>query len=139
MIRSEPSGTPDWSKSGTIEGLVRAAPSSEYSCMKYDPTSLSLEEEAKAEGERFGEEVEERRRKGARSRLGKKQRKRLEGEPDPKAQRNFTDPESRILKTGFGYEQGYNCQAGVDSAHQVVVAQDVVAEQNDNEELLPLP
>ena len=28
--------------------------------------------------------------------------------------------------------------AGVDSAHQVVVAQDVVAEQNDNEELLPL-
>jgi transposase len=32
-------------------------------------------------------------------------------EPEPKAQRNFTDPESRILKTKDGYIQGYNAQA----------------------------
>jgi transposase len=34
--------------------------------------------------------------------------------PDPKAQRNFTDPDSRILKTKDGYIQGYNAQAAVD-------------------------
>lgn len=33
------------------------------------------------------------------------------GEPDGKAQRNFTDPDSRILKTKDGYIQGYNAQA----------------------------
>ena len=37
-------------------------------------------------------------------------------EPDGKAQRNFTDPESRILKTKDGYIQGYNAQAAVDGA-----------------------
>jgi hypothetical protein len=31
--------------------------------------------------------------------------------PEPKAQRNFTDPESHILKTKDGYIQGYNAQA----------------------------
>src|SRR3984893_13288969 len=35
--------------------------------------------------------------------------------PVPKAQRNFTDPESRILKTKDGYIQGYNAQAAVDA------------------------
>jgi hypothetical protein len=31
-------------------------------------------------------------------------------EPDPKAQKNFTDPESRIMKTKDGYIQRYNAQ-----------------------------
>src|SRR5437899_1116942 len=36
--------------------------------------------------------------------------------PDPKAQFNFTDPESRIMKAGSGqhFEQAYNAQAAVD-------------------------
>ena len=33
-----------------------------------------------------------------------------EGEPKPKAQRNFTDPDSRIMIRGGNYLQGYNCQ-----------------------------
>jgi hypothetical protein len=33
-----------------------------------------------------------------------------EGEPTPKAQRNFTDPESRIMKSGDGHVQAYNCR-----------------------------
>ena len=42
---------------------------------------------------------------------------------DPKAQRNFTDPESRIMKTSDGsFHQCYNAQAVVDDAHQVIVA-----------------
>ncbi len=43
---------------------------------------------------------------------------------DGKAQRNFTDPQSRIMTApgGWDFLQGYNCQAVVDSAHQVIVA-----------------
>ena len=42
--------------------------------------------------------------------------------PEPKAQRNFTDPESLILKTKDGYIQGYNAQAAVDAHAQIIVA-----------------
>ena len=37
-----------------------------------------------------------------------------DGTPKPKAQRNFTDGDSRIMKSGDGFIQGYNCQAAVD-------------------------
>ena len=40
--------------------------------------------------------------------------------PDPKAQKNFTDPESRIMKTKDGFIQGYNAQAAVDATAQVM-------------------
>ena len=39
MKRNEPGATPDWSGCGTIEGLNRAAASSEYSCVKYPPSN----------------------------------------------------------------------------------------------------
>lgn len=45
--------------------------------------------------------------------------------PDDKAQRNFTDPESRIMRDGGGFEQAYNAQAAVDADHQIVVACEV--------------
>lgn len=51
--------------------------------------------------------------------------------PKAKAQRNFTDPESRIMKTSDGYIQGYNAQLVVDSGHQVIVAEHVVNVGND--------
>ena len=46
------------------------------------------------------------------------------GVPDDKARRNFTDPDSRIMSGPGGpdFQQSYNCQAVVDSAHQVIVA-----------------
>ncbi len=46
------------------------------------------------------------------------------GVPDDKAQRNFTDPQSRIMPALGGRDslQGYNCQAVVDHYHQVMVA-----------------
>jgi hypothetical protein len=61
-----------------------------------------------------------------------------DGEVDPKAQRNFTDPESRILKTKDGFVQGYNAQAAVDADSQVIVAQDVDAQQSDMHHLEPM-
>ncbi|QDE89706.1 hypothetical protein BHS06_12440 [Myxococcus xanthus] len=41
-----------------------------------------------------------------------------DGKPTPKAQRNFTDSDSRIMKKGASFEQAYNAQAAVDAAHQ---------------------
>jgi transposase len=57
--------------------------------------------------------------------------------PDAKAQRNFTDPESRILKTKDCYVQGYNAQAAVDAASQVIVAQEV-GTQSDVQRLVAM-
>ena len=55
--------------------------------------------------------------------------------PHAKAQRNFTDPESRIMLGSNGFVQAYNAQAAVDSEHQIIVAIDVVSAQNDAPEL----
>ncbi len=54
------------------------------------------------------------------------------GEPDAKAQSNFTDPESGIMKTSNdGFQQCYNAQVAVDGAHQLVVATEVTANASD--------
>lgn len=45
-----------------------------------------------------------------------------DGSPKPKAQRNFTDPDSRIMKQGGAFLQAYNAQIIVDDAHQVILA-----------------
>jgi len=44
------------------------------------------------------------------------------GVPKDKAQRNFTDPESRIMKGRDGFVQAYNAQAVVDAKAQVILA-----------------
>ena len=56
--------------------------------------------------------------------------------PDPKAQYNFTDPESRIMKAGNGqqFEQAYNAQAAVDGA-MLILGERVSDAPNDKEEL----
>jgi hypothetical protein len=59
-------------------------------------------------------------------------------EPDGKAQRNFTDPDSRILLTKDGYIQGYNAQAAVDAAAQIIVAHDLTPNMSDQDQLAPL-
>lgn len=61
-----------------------------------------------------------------------------DGTPKPKAQRNFTDGDSRIMKTNDGYVQGYNAQIAVDDAHQIIVAQCLTNQPPDVEHLVPL-
>jgi transposase len=61
-----------------------------------------------------------------------------DGTPKPKAQRNFTDPESRIMLGPNGFVQGYNALAGVDAESQVIVTQTLTNEQNDGGELKTL-
>lgn len=60
--------------------------------------------------------------------------------PDDKAQRNFTDPDSRIMKDGASkaFEQAYNTQIVVDSHTQVIVATAVTQEANDKRQLVPM-
>jgi transposase len=57
--------------------------------------------------------------------------------PDPKAQYNFTDPESRIMKGPDGFVQAYNVQVAVDDL-QLIVGQAVTQETNDKRQLLPM-
>lgn len=59
-------------------------------------------------------------------------------QPDPKAQCNFTDPESRIMKTADGFQQCYNAQVAVTVGTQFVVAEDVVTAANDKQQLQPM-
>jgi len=61
-----------------------------------------------------------------------------DGAPTDKAQRNFTDADSRIMKTADGFTQGYNAQVVVDDAHQVIVAQDVSNQSPDCQHLVPM-
>ena len=62
------------------------------------------------------------------------------GVPDDKAQRNFTDPESRIMPApgGRDFLQAYNCQAVVDSAHQVIVAAQATNQTSDKQQAVAM-
>lgn len=58
--------------------------------------------------------------------------------PADKAQRNFTDPDSRIMKVAGGFEQAYNAQAAVDADSQVIVAQQLTNQGTDSQQLTPM-
>jgi transposase len=61
-----------------------------------------------------------------------------DGGPPDKAQRNFTDPDSRILPIKGGVVQGYNAQIAVDGAHQIIIAERVQTSPVDARGLKPL-
>jgi transposase len=102
-------------------------------------------ERAKAEGVEARRKLAERAAKEAET--GKKTAGRAPqvpdpetAEPGPKEQRNFTDPESRIMVDGAskGFEQCYNAQAAVDAENQIIVAADVTQQTNDKRQLVPM-
>jgi transposase len=108
---------------------------------KIREAKAELEAEAKAAA---AEEEERRRAKAEKRRTaeGRKKNGRTpappSAEPDGKAQRNFTDPDSRILKTKDGYIQGYNAQAAVDAKAQIIVAHGLTASMSDHGQLVGL-
>ena len=107
---------------------------------KIRAAQAELEAEARAAAAakaRAQAEAEERRRAEGRKKPGKPAAPPSE-EPDPKAQKNFTDPESRIMKTKDGFIQGYNAQAAVDATAQVIVAHGLDARQSDQHQLTPI-
>lgn len=93
----------------------------------------ALEHEAEAKAQAGKDEKRNSKRRG------RKKRKRSV-KPAPKAQRNFTDPDSRIMVDGAtkSFEQSYNCQAAVDEKAQVIVATNVTQQANDKRQLKPV-
>ena len=61
-----------------------------------------------------------------------------DGSPTAAAQRNYTDPDSHIMKSDGNLLQGYNCQAAVDGDHQVIEAMGVSNQPPDPEHLVPM-
>jgi transposase len=61
-----------------------------------------------------------------------------EARPTEKAQYNFTDPESRMLKGPDGFLQGYNTQIAVEPVFQLIVGQRVTQAANDKQQMVPL-
>ena len=79
----------------------------------------ALEAEARAEAEQAAEEGKEH-----------------PGVPEDKAQRNFTDAQSRFMPGpgGRDFLQAYNCQAVVDSEHQVIIAAQATNQASDKQQ-----
>lgn len=107
---------------------------------KIREAKAALEAEAKAAAEeeaRRRERAEKKRIAEGRKKNGKRSSP-PKTEPEGKAQRNFTDPQSRILKTKDGYIQGYNAQAAVDAEAQIIVAHGLTHGMSDQDQLVPL-
>jgi len=68
----------------------------------------------------------------------KEKEKEKKGKRKKEVRRNTTDPDSRIMKTGNGYVQGYNCQAVADCESKVIVYSDVTDDENDLHQLRPM-
>jgi transposase len=100
-----------------------------------------LEKEREEAKKKQQEKIEQREAEEKAS--GKKKRGRKPKTPEETAQKkeeakaNVTDPESGIMKTRKGYEQGYNAQAVV-TENQIVLAADVTQEPNDVKQLHPM-
>jgi len=108
-----------------------------------------LEREAKerAEQEKAAVEAQLEERRRREQQRGKRFGGRPPQVPDPEqarpdgtAQRNFTDPDSRIMKDGASqsFLQGYNAQAAVDAERQIIVAASLTQQSNDKQQLVPL-
>ncbi len=100
---------------------------------------LEAEARAAAEAEQHRrDEAEARREAEGRRRPGKEPAP-IDPIPEAKAQTNFTDPESKIMKpSNKGFDYSYNAQAVVDGEHQIIVAAEVTRAANDKQQAVPM-
>lgn len=69
---------------------------------------------------------------------GKTDQEAKRAKPGDKDQYNFTDPESRIMKSADGFAQAYNAQAAVEPEMLLIVGQSVTEATNDKKQLQPM-
>src|ERR1700722_460822 len=107
---------------------------------KIRQAKAELEAEAKAAAEAKLKAAAEAQEKGEPKGRRKGGRKTAppSTQPDAKAQKNFPDPESRIMKSKDGFVQAYNAQAAVDAGAQIIVAHELTQCGNDQGQLVPL-
>jgi transposase len=82
----------------------------------------ALEEEAREEAKESGKSEDDTKK----------------AKPKDKAQYNFSDPESRIMKGADGFVQAFNAQVAVESVSQLIVGQTVTQEANDKQQMEPM-
>src|SRR6266849_4710657 len=116
---------------------------------KIREAKAALEAEAQAQAQQAAAAAQTKiaARQRSEAETGQKAKGRTPTVPDPaqarpeaKAQRNFTDPDSRIMKDGAtkAFEQAYNAQVAVDREAQIIVAAAVTQEANDKQQLVPM-
>jgi transposase/IS5 family transposase len=114
-------------------------------------TRLAALDEAKRKLEERAQERDAQAQTEYESKLTKRQAKRDAGkkpggkDPEPptsgpqdKDQINLTDEQSRIMKTGAGFDQCYNAQAAVDTDSMLIVASFVTQAGNDSQQVKPM-
>jgi transposase len=137
-------------KKGQTDKLPEELARRESRLKKIQQAKAELEAEARqrAEQEKAAAEAKIAARREQEERTGKKMGGRppqvpdpSQAKPDDKAQRNFTDPDSRIMPDGAhkgSFVQGYNAQIAVDAEAQVIVAAEITQETNDKQQLAPM-
>jgi transposase len=100
---------------------------------------LEAKARAKADDEQRRRDEEQAKREAeGRQRRGKEPAP-VDSNPEEKAQTNFTDPESKIMKqSNKGFDYSYNAQAVVDSEEQIIVAAEATNEANDKQQAVPM-
>ena len=101
------------------------------------PEELRRRETRLAKIKQAKKAIEQRARQKATAE-GKSAAEAQQAKPGDKDQHNFTDPESRIMKSGDGFVQGYNAQAAVEAGLGLIVGQLVTQAANDKEQLQPM-
>ena len=119
---------PDW----VADKQKRLAKIAEAKAALEAEARATAEEETRRRAEAEKKRIAEGRKKNGRTPAPPRQ------EPAGKTQRNFTDPESRILKSKDGFIQGYNAQAAVDAEAQIIVAHGLTPSTSDQDQLVPL-
>jgi len=90
---------------------------------------VERQERAQAEAER---EAQNKKRRG-------REPKPITDTPKDRAQSNFTDAESKLMKTNNkGFDYCYNAQAAVDGEHQIIVAAETTSACNDKQQAVPM-
>jgi len=100
---------------------------------------LEAEARQKAEAEQRRRDQAQAEREATGKKGGGRPAKPVDPTPEEKAQTNFTDAESKIMKTSNkGFDYTYNVQAAVEEEHQIIVCPDVTGDANDKQQAGPM-